>query len=570
MSSDHRLLAAVSGTDQTQLDDALQQLEQAELVFRSGAPPEATYTFKHALVRDTAYQSLLKSRRQQIHGRIAAALEAEFADIAETEPETVAQHYTLAGLAAQAVPWWLKAGQRAMTQVRQPRGCGSLRQRARACRIPARFRDPLEAGAFAADRNGLGADPRQRLGRSGGPAGLFDCARTCRTAWGQSPAVRRDPRRERLPHHLGRSARRRNSRHAVPGRSAWSLRRLPAIRLRAGGAPSALGRQLLSRRLRDQRKRMPNQGMATYDYERHRHLAWGYAGHDPGVCCRSFSAQMLCICGKPDSAIQRSREAIALAERDSHPVSLAQAQLGFSVVHLMRREPAEGRRWAEKAIALCTEFAMPLLLGQARVFFGWALAGVGQLDEGIRADARGDRERSPGPARDMGTAYYLCALARACGEHGEASEGLAAAGAGVRHARQDRARRISCRSYCAPRESCCRRWTSRRCRRRLVPAIAGGSPRAGREILRTEGRASARPTLCRSAGAMTRHETFLRPVYAGFSEGFDTPDLVEAKGLLQKLSHSTAPRRGSECNVAPTFGGQRCSGRKSTCAGLVG
>ena len=80
------------------------------------SPPEATYTFKHALVRDTAYQSLLKSRRQQIHGRIAAVIEAEFADIAASEPETVAQHYTLAGQPAEAVPWWLKAGQRAMTR----------------------------------------------------------------------------------------------------------------------------------------------------------------------------------------------------------------------------------------------------------------------------------------------------------------------------------------------------------------------------------------------------------------------------------------------------------------------
>ncbi|WP_264296839.1 AAA family ATPase [Mesorhizobium sp. B1-1-8] len=112
----HRLLAAVSGTDQARLDDALHQLEQAELVFRSGVAPEATYTFKHALVRDTAYQSLLRSRRQQIHGRIAAALEAEFAEIAEAEPETVAQHYTLAGLADQGVPWWLRAGQRAMAR----------------------------------------------------------------------------------------------------------------------------------------------------------------------------------------------------------------------------------------------------------------------------------------------------------------------------------------------------------------------------------------------------------------------------------------------------------------------
>ena len=109
-----RLVAAVSGEGCTRLDDALRQLEEAELVFRSGDAPEGTYTFKHALVRDTAYQSLLKSRRQHIHGRIAAVLEAEFTDIAETEPETVAQHYTLAGMAAQAVPCWLEAGQRAL------------------------------------------------------------------------------------------------------------------------------------------------------------------------------------------------------------------------------------------------------------------------------------------------------------------------------------------------------------------------------------------------------------------------------------------------------------------------
>ena len=96
----HRLLAAVSGAGRDRLDDALRPVGTAELLFRSSAAPEATYTFKHALVRDTAYQSLLKSRRQQIHAKIAAALEAEFADVAETEPETVAQHYTLAGLAA--------------------------------------------------------------------------------------------------------------------------------------------------------------------------------------------------------------------------------------------------------------------------------------------------------------------------------------------------------------------------------------------------------------------------------------------------------------------------------------
>ena len=110
----HRLLAAVTGSDDAQLEGDLQQLEKSELVFRRGVPPEATYTFKHALVQDAAYQSLLKSRRQQIHAIIASTLEAQFPEIAEAEPETLAHHYTAAGLAEQAVAYWLKAGQQAL------------------------------------------------------------------------------------------------------------------------------------------------------------------------------------------------------------------------------------------------------------------------------------------------------------------------------------------------------------------------------------------------------------------------------------------------------------------------
>ena len=82
--------------------------------YRSGVAPEATYAFKHALVQDTAYQSLLKSRRQQIHAIIASTLEAQFPEVAEVEPETLAHHYTAAGLADQGGAYWLKAGQQAL------------------------------------------------------------------------------------------------------------------------------------------------------------------------------------------------------------------------------------------------------------------------------------------------------------------------------------------------------------------------------------------------------------------------------------------------------------------------
>ena len=106
----HDLLAAVSPLDEDRLQGALDQLVDAELVFRRGLPPDAIYTFKHALVQDAAYQSMLKSTRAELHRRIAGALEAHFPAIVEGQPETVAHHYAEAGLPDAAV-YWLRAGE---------------------------------------------------------------------------------------------------------------------------------------------------------------------------------------------------------------------------------------------------------------------------------------------------------------------------------------------------------------------------------------------------------------------------------------------------------------------------
>src|SRR5437667_12207330 len=95
------------------LQHELRRLVEAELVYQRGVPPQATYVFKHALIQDAAYQSLLKSTRQQYHQRIAQVLETRFPETAETQPELLAHHYTEAGLIAQAVGYWQKAGQRA-------------------------------------------------------------------------------------------------------------------------------------------------------------------------------------------------------------------------------------------------------------------------------------------------------------------------------------------------------------------------------------------------------------------------------------------------------------------------
>src|SRR6476469_5892352 len=124
----YSLMRTVVRRDETALKHALTQLEQAELVFRRGEPPEAVYSFKHALVRDAAYESLLKSRRQQLHGQIARALEERFADIVASQPEIVARHFTEAGLVDPAIDYWLKAGSLALSRSANAEAVKHLRQ----------------------------------------------------------------------------------------------------------------------------------------------------------------------------------------------------------------------------------------------------------------------------------------------------------------------------------------------------------------------------------------------------------------------------------------------------------
>jgi predicted ATPase len=107
----YELLQAVSPWDEGTLQQGLRQLVAAEFLYQQGLPPQATYRFKHALIQDTAYQSVLRSTRQQFHQRIAQVLAAQFPETAETQPELLAQHYTEAGLTAQAVDAWQRAGQ---------------------------------------------------------------------------------------------------------------------------------------------------------------------------------------------------------------------------------------------------------------------------------------------------------------------------------------------------------------------------------------------------------------------------------------------------------------------------
>jgi predicted ATPase len=114
----YELLAAVAPHSQPVLDQALAQLTQSGLAFQQGTPPDAVYTFKHALVQDAAYDSLLRRRRQELHGRIAGVIEERFLNVEATEPELLAQHYTEAKQLQKAIPLWRQAGSLALSASR--------------------------------------------------------------------------------------------------------------------------------------------------------------------------------------------------------------------------------------------------------------------------------------------------------------------------------------------------------------------------------------------------------------------------------------------------------------------
>ena len=124
----YELIAAVAPMPQAQLDDALAQLSASGLAFRRGTPPDAVYTFKHALVQDAAYDSLLKSRRQELHAKIARVIEQRFPNIKTTEPEVLAHHLTAAGLAEAAIPLWQAAGELALKRMALTEAISHLNQ----------------------------------------------------------------------------------------------------------------------------------------------------------------------------------------------------------------------------------------------------------------------------------------------------------------------------------------------------------------------------------------------------------------------------------------------------------
>ena len=524
----HRLLAAVTGSDDARLEGDLQQLEESELVFRRGVPPEATYRFKHALVQDAAYESLLKSRRQQIHTIIASTLEAQFPELAEAEPEALAHHYTAAGLTEQAVAYWLKAGRQALKRSANLEAVAHLGKGidlvASLPDTEGRLRQEIDL------QNAMGVAMTTAKGRGALEVGqAFSKARMLCEKLGD--------KRQLFVALYGECGYHRNSGNL---RASDELGRQCLEIARASGDPDLLleaHHQLWATKfyMADfaAAETHADFGIATYDPDRHHPLTYIYSGHDPGVCCRINSAETLWLRGYPDQALARCRETMALAERLAHPLTMALAQSAFSYVHLLRREPDEGGRWAEKGVALAEEFVLPLMASSARFHLGWALADQGRVEEGVSKMREGIAAITA-IGEKMNMPDYLCVLARACGECGEASEGLvllerALGVTAVSDAKFQLPELLRVKGELLlrlnPRDDAAEYWFQQA----VTAARDDGTKSPELRVALSLAR------LYRAQGRDGEARDLLSPVYAWFTEGLDTRDLVDAKELLDQL-----------------------------------
>jgi predicted ATPase len=521
----HELLHAAAGTPERQLSDALEQLVSAELLYRRGAPPNAQYTFKHALVQDVAYASLLRADRQQLHARIARAYETRFPEVVRAQPELVAHHFTEAGLGDAAIDYWQRAGDIAMARSGHAEAIHhfsvALDLLGRLGEKPDRAAKELELcvklGPALVMVKGPGSPEVEAIYKRAVAlnAGEDSSARF-KALWG-------------LYYHsmaLGRL----NEAAAHADKLLADAQRLGADDLILEGhhakwSTSIWRGELAAADLHTQ------QGISRYDCMQHHALAFTFSGHDPGVCAHMVRGINMALLGFPQQAMKLGAEAVTLARSLSHPYSLALAMWLFAIVLQVGRQAQICRDVAAELFALSREHNFPTM-GSGMFFLGWATADAGELEQGIALMEQGLPLHLA--VRPLNRPYMLAVLASAkadLGKPGEALELLEDALASTEVSGERwwqaelhrlRGRLLVARGQHDEGEACCRQAieVSRRQKAKMLE-------------LRT---ATSLARLWSGRGRNIEARDLLAPIYARFTEGFETPDLREAKTLLDSLA----------------------------------
>jgi predicted ATPase/class 3 adenylate cyclase len=522
------LLQAVTLLDEDTLQQDLRQLVAAELLFQQGLPPRATYHFKHALLQETAYQSLLRSTRQHYHQRIAQALEAQFPETVATQPELLAHHYTEAGLREQAIPYWQRAGARATQRsayveaiVHLTKGLTLLKALPDS---PTHVQQELDfqmalGPALVATKGYTAPEVEQAYARA-----QTLCQQVDKTTL-LSPILRGlfSVYMVRGETQQARNVAEQLMRLAHSTQDAASL--CEAYRA-LGGVLLFMGELVPARAQLEQ-------GLALYDPQRYQAHTFLY-GQDPAVACLPYVALSLWYLGYPDQALGKVYEALALAQKLSHPFSLAYALYFAARLYQLQRQGPAAQEQAEALITLSTQQRFAHWLANGLVLRGAALATQGHGEEGL-AQMRQGLEAYRATGSELWRPWYLALLAEACRKTGRVEEGLGAM-VEVLAAVEKNGQRYH--------EAEFHRLQGELLWQQTVPPehqVESGFCRA-LTVARQQQAKSLELRAAMSLARLWQHQgrraaalQMLEEVYGWFTEGFDTADLQEAKALLEAL-----------------------------------
>jgi predicted ATPase len=501
---------------------------EAEFLYQRGLPPEATYRFKHVLIQDIAYQSLLRSTRQQYHQRIAQVLEARFPALCETQPELLAHHYTEAGLAAQAVRYWQRAGQLASDR---SANLEAISHCTTGIELLTTLPETPEHTQQALTLY-IALDAALQMAK-GHAAPEVEHAYT--QAYALCQRVGETPELGPVLLGLWRFYNTRLQLHTAREIGETLLRlaqRAQAPALAVIAHPNLGLTWFLLSAFPTARQHL-EAGIALYTPDQHRAPVFR-SGQDPGVSCRAYTAMTLWVLGYPAQALAQVHEALALAHALAHPYSLAFAHFWVAWVAQVRRDVLAVHEHAEAAVALSSEQGFPLWAATGTTLRGWALAMQGQGEAGLAQVRQGITAwRATGAV--LFVSCFCTMLADVADHLGHPAEGLQALTEAHTLVEQHEERWweaevhrlrgvVLLRQPGTPHEEA-ETWLQRAldvARRQEAKSL---ELRAAMSLAR----------LWQQQGQRTAAYALLAPIYGWFTEGFDTADLQEAKALLDEL-----------------------------------
>jgi class 3 adenylate cyclase/predicted ATPase len=532
----HALLASVARKPEAALGSALDRLIQSGLLFRQGVPPQASYLFKHALVQDAAYGTLLREKRRALHARIAETLESRFAETAESQPEILAHHCTEAGLIEKAAALWGKAGQRsldrsalveaaaqlthALAQIATLPGTPALRREQ--IKFQVALITPLShvKGYAAAETKAAAEQARLLIEQAEvleeppeDPLLLFSVLYAFWVA--NFAAFNGDAMRD------------------------LAVRFLALAEKQRATVPLMIGHRLMGTSLVFTGDIAEGRGhydkaIALYDPAEHRPLATRF-GQDTGVTILSFRSLALWLLGYPEAALRDSDDALKKAREMGQAATLMYALAYATIPYALCGNRAAAAAQAQELVALAEEKGSLFWKASGMMRQGSVLALTGRASDATEMLISGiTANRKIG--RTLWIPFHLPHLARAHAELGQFEEAWRCFGEAMRAVETTKER------WC---EAEIHRTAGEIALMSLEPDAAKAEAHFERAIAIARGQmakswelraATSLARLWRDQGKRQQARDLLAPIYDWFTEGFDTLDLKEAKALLDELA----------------------------------